>query len=253
MSNINYDLLQIINTMYDDLYDNNTSGLENSIIIYNSIKNMHMHSNIYIINHILAFYELEYPNLYNEVSNFFSNFLTNISTIDTIDNNENDSSSDSESSDNNEIDENDYDIGSNSPLLRILDNIDNNNGRRLRIRIGNINNNRLIHDSILVFRNSSPNSTLTPSPILDSVMNDVKLTILPEELNKIKIYKYDLEESCKSCIICLEIFKENDEIKKMVCSHIYHASCIDKWLSEYNYRCPICRVECGAHIANLQT
>jgi len=51
-------------------------------------------------------------------------------------------------------------------------------------------------------------------------------------------YKYDINQ--KECIICMEIFKENEKIRKLKCSHIFHLKCIDGWL-ENNKSCPICK------------
>ncbi|GBN35884.1 hypothetical protein AVEN_243295-1 [Araneus ventricosus] len=41
------------------------------------------------------------------------------------------------------------------------------------------------------------------------------------------------------CSICLETFFEQDQIKRLRCSHVFHQSCIDMWLSE-NTNCPLC-------------
>lgn len=50
-----------------------------------------------------------------------------------------------------------------------------------------------------------------------------------EEINdKYPVAPYDSALSlCESCSICLESFKENDEIRKLFCYHIYHVKCID--------------------------
>ncbi|GBO27726.1 hypothetical protein AVEN_212194-1 [Araneus ventricosus] len=42
------------------------------------------------------------------------------------------------------------------------------------------------------------------------------------------------------CPICLDTSFRQDQIKRLRCSHVFHQSCIDKWL--YNNRsCPLCR------------
>jgi hypothetical protein len=49
--------------------------------------------------------------------------------------------------------------------------------------------------------------------------------------------------SPKSCPICLEKYKENDEIcwsKNEECFHAFHLECMVDWLSE-NDNCPLCR------------
>ena len=44
----------------------------------------------------------------------------------------------------------------------------------------------------------------------------------------------------KSCVICLEIFKEKEEIYELKCKHIYHLDCLKKWLEKSRF-CPVCR------------
>lgn len=52
-----------------------------------------------------------------------------------------------------------------------------------------------------------------------------------------KIYK----DNC-NCIICMEEFKENSELRKLPCDHLFHPECIDQWLlNEKN--CPFCKAE----------
>jgi hypothetical protein len=43
-----------------------------------------------------------------------------------------------------------------------------------------------------------------------------------------------------ACGVCLESFEEDDEIRKMPCSHGFHESCIFKWL-RVSRLCPHCR------------
>eukprot|EP01118_Nematostelium_gracile_P001226 TRINITY_DN1127_c0_g1_i2.p1 TRINITY_DN1127_c0_g1~~TRINITY_DN1127_c0_g1_i2.p1 ORF type:complete len:323 (-),score=65.36 TRINITY_DN1127_c0_g1_i2:105-950(-) len=49
--------------------------------------------------------------------------------------------------------------------------------------------------------------------------------------------KLELNES--QCVICLDDFEEGNELKKLLCNHHYHATCIDQWLVT-NGRCPLC-------------
>lgn len=48
-------------------------------------------------------------------------------------------------------------------------------------------------------------------------------------------------EEQRRCVICLEEYKEKEEIGELKgCGHDYHGSCIKKWLSMKN-SCPICK------------
>ena len=44
----------------------------------------------------------------------------------------------------------------------------------------------------------------------------------------------------KQCPICLEQFTKKDTVKCLPCSHVYHGSCIDEWLS-HKPKCPVCK------------
>ncbi|XP_077994083.1 uncharacterized protein LOC144447841 isoform X2 [Glandiceps talaboti] len=51
----------------------------------------------------------------------------------------------------------------------------------------------------------------------------------------------DNEETDK-CTICLSVFEEDDDVRRLPCMHLFHINCVDQWLST-NKRCPICRVD----------
>jgi hypothetical protein len=77
-------------------------------------------------------------------------------------------------------------------------------------------------------------------------MQDVVSTLDEEELKSLKKYKSDkiLDENCS---ICMSKMGDNpeEELCKLPCEHDFHASCIEPYLKEYNYKCPICRKEVG--------
>ncbi|EAR87604.1 zinc finger, C3HC4 type (RING finger) protein (macronuclear) [Tetrahymena thermophila SB210] len=43
-----------------------------------------------------------------------------------------------------------------------------------------------------------------------------------------------------NCPICYIEFKEQDEQKELLCNHIFHSVCIDRWIIK-NQKCPMCR------------
>ena len=43
-----------------------------------------------------------------------------------------------------------------------------------------------------------------------------------------------------ACTVCLDEYREGDEIRTLPCMHQYHMACIDPWLLE-NGDCPECR------------
>ena len=75
---------------------------------------------------------------------------------------------------------------------------------------------------------------------------DIKVTLEDDEVNNIKEISYiKKEDKVEQCTICLAEFKENDLINELPCCHSFHPECIKEWLKEYDYKCPVCRKECG--------
>ena len=59
-----------------------------------------------------------------------------------------------------------------------------------------------------------------------------------------QLFKYDETMRQNECIVCLNEFKQNEEITILKCSnfHIFHEICITNWIKMSDY-CPICRAE----------
>ena len=62
-----------------------------------------------------------------------------------------------------------------------------------------------------------------------------------DKMAKIKIdAKNKKSINPNKCVICTEVFKEGDEVIKVLCHHYFHSKCIMEWFELNNY-CPICR------------
>ena len=44
------------------------------------------------------------------------------------------------------------------------------------------------------------------------------------------------------CTICLDNFRDSDEIRKIKCRHLFHKMCIERWLENGN-DCPLCKTK----------
>jgi hypothetical protein len=84
-------------------------------------------------------------------------------------------------------------------------------------------------------------------------MNDIKNVINTEVLNKLPVLEYkDLDkEKYKNCVICIEDFKDEDKVRTLKCEHGFHPECIDKWLLDCNYKCPVCRDDSNEHHSEI--
>lgn len=44
-----------------------------------------------------------------------------------------------------------------------------------------------------------------------------------------------------SCAICLEIIEDDDEVRGLMCGHVFHSDCLDPWLTKRRACCPMCK------------
>lgn len=50
-------------------------------------------------------------------------------------------------------------------------------------------------------------------------------------------------DGVNECVVCLRNFHGGEEIRSLPCGHVFHKSCVDKWILDYeNMTCPLCRV-----------
>lgn len=90
---------------------------------------------------------------------------------------------------------------------------------------------------------------------------DVPVTLTDKALDKIKDLTYkelkekqpnlDLDEKCAICLALLSEDSDNFKYNCLPCKHSYHSECIKQYLKDYDYHCPICKEECGEHVAKI--
>jgi len=128
---------------------------------------------------------------------------------------------------------------------------DNNNRIMTNIRFNQIVNNLMnIRNYTDIFNDvlSLINQNNQDANNLESV----KLILYDDEINKIPTNKYknlnnNLKKDNPKCVICQFEFYKLSKVSIVKCNHVYHTKCINKWLSEVNYKCPICREQCGEY------
>ena len=46
-----------------------------------------------------------------------------------------------------------------------------------------------------------------------------------------------------TCAVCLDSIEEDDIIRGLTCGHVFHASCVDPWLTSRRACCPLCKAD----------
>ena len=70
----------------------------------------------------------------------------------------------------------------------------------------------------------------------------VNVGLTPEKIEAFTTRKTCLTDSDETCTICCTEFAAGDVLRKLTCPHVFHADCVDQWLSE-SKKCPLCKTE----------
>ncbi|PYH79393.1 hypothetical protein BO82DRAFT_366770 [Aspergillus uvarum CBS 121591] len=63
---------------------------------------------------------------------------------------------------------------------------------------------------------------------------------------------FDMADSSRECVICMEEFHGPDYIRPLTCGHIFHVSCLDPWLTRRHACCPLCKTDyCNARAPRI--
>ncbi|OVA06708.1 zinc finger protein [Macleaya cordata] len=92
---------------------------------------------------------------------------------------------------------------------------------------------------------SSPSETVdTPSEPFDFRVTPSE-TFMEEFRSRIPTIQFgSVFKSTRSdhdCSVCLTQFEPESEINRLSCGHVYHKTCLEKWLDYWNITCPLCR------------
>ena len=73
---------------------------------------------------------------------------------------------------------------------------------------------------------------------------DKKNKVVKSKIEQInQVYYKDNKFNNFECSICFDSFKENELLKQLNCSHIFHKECLSQWILNEN-KCPICNQLC---------
>ena len=150
----------------------------------------------------------------NSVNDQENNHTNNNNNQTNIINNNNNNNTNSNSNNNNHINSN------------------NNNSNNNNNTSSNNNTNERIPNSIFSDLSLPQNYRFKPR-------NREKTKNIKNKLTKTKFIK-SLNKDKDCCIICLQEFRNGQNIYKLQCDHIFHIRCLNKEI-KYRQKCPMCR------------
>ena len=112
------------------------------------------------------------------------------------------------------------------------------NEEQEEINIQNVQNNNVGNRERIVYFDEMVGNEI--------VGEDIKLVI--KDIDAIPLMMYKSNNSCvknTQCFICYGDFVNTDIIRILPCSHSYHRSCIDDYLTKKTHYCPYCNVSTG--------
>ncbi|KAN0063508.1 hypothetical protein ACQY0O_003955 [Thecaphora frezii] len=80
-------------------------------------------------------------------------------------------------------------------------------------------------------------STVTQRDIDGSDLKKIKASQIATLLAEGKVK----ENTAERCLVCLEDWTDDDECRLLACQHVFHTSCVDRWLTSSSNTCPMCR------------
>ncbi|NBU34170.1 hypothetical protein EB118_04895 [bacterium] len=75
-------------------------------------------------------------------------------------------------------------------------------------------------------------------------LEDVKVTLTPEQFNKLDQLTVGSESASDVCNICMDNYTESPSATILPkCKHMFHTECIRNWLCKEKVTCPVCRCD----------
>ncbi|CAN4121946.1 unnamed protein product [Withania somnifera] len=65
-----------------------------------------------------------------------------------------------------------------------------------------------------------------------------------DQNNELRVTRFEhdnLESSLVECAICLCKIEDGDEVRELNCDHLFHRTCLDRWMNCGRMTCPLCR------------
>lgn len=60
------------------------------------------------------------------------------------------------------------------------------------------------------------------------------------------------EEQAMRCVFCLCDIEDGEEVRELRCEHLFHSSCLDRWVAYGRVTCPLCRTSLASKVAEAE-
>ena len=137
----------------------------------------------------------------------------------------------------------DYYEGNN--INNLIRGTNNNNFMNLGNYNNNVDESKIEQDIIDQLYPDPDKMTYEQLLEMEENMGSVSKGLTKKQINKIPkiIYnKNKFKNDDNKCVVCQYEFKNGENVTKLSCGHLFHADCVDTWLSK-NKVCPMCHKE----------
>lgn len=112
------------------------------------------------------------------------------------------------------------------------------------------NDQEYTNNSSTIYRNGNLNLWFSTGYSYVPQQEDIPVTLNEEDYENLNIKNYTCSEN-NNCSICLCDMEKDDEYYEIKCNHYFHKDCLDTWITDYSYICPVCRKEIGKSQAHI--
>ena len=130
--------------------------------------------------------------------------------------------------------------------------MNNFNGNYGNMMMNNMNNNmgmnNMFYNMDMNMMNNMPNNmNMNDDNMNNGVPSDIIDCLNTTQLDDVS----KLQDDKKNCVICLEDFKNGDEVLYLPCFHLFHKTCLLNWFRGHD-DCPICKTQLNYQNMNFQ-
>lgn len=112
---------------------------------------------------------------------------------------------------------------------------------RLNSRLNNIQLNNIRNDDNFINFNFSFFNRNNDGNNNEELLRSLPVFKIDDKFMEVSQKEENKNEQFQKCVICMEKYEINDEVKTLPCFHLFHKDCIDQWIKAGNDSCPICK------------